>query len=239
MSTGNDHGNMVKCKQFLIYANEANRNGRIYPTTKSKGDDIMENHKNKNENTPSNETVNNLKDLSESMSNLFEKFIKKIDGDFNEPNTHNTSCKCDNSQCECEKNDSKRTEGDDVREMVDKFADHLEEVLGCKVAVVSMDELESMCSENDDDDQPDDYDNEIIARLQHLEEGLRIIMRGQSDSFCRSKPVVSKKRIKKLERKLDDIIEMMSSQQEDIDVITKTLVELTAPKNAKDSKSGK
>lgn len=241
MSTSNDdHGNMVTCKQIIIHSKKANRNGRIYPTTNDKGDDTMENRKSGNENTLSNENLNSLKDMTESMKNLFEKFLDNFDENSNEPNTHNSSCKCGNRECTGKReNNPDHDEDGNVREMVDKFADHLEEVLGHKVAVLSMDELESMCGESDDDDHSDDYDNEIIARLQHLEEGLRIIMRGQSDSFCRIKPVVSKKHIKKLERKLDDIIEMMYSQQQDIDAITKVLTELTAPKNTKEPKSGK
>lgn len=211
----------------------------------------MENKNNKNENNLSNEALNNLKDLRDSMNNILDQFLNKADGNTEEPNMYNNSCKCNSKQCDIEKkNEPDQDEAVNVREMVERFADHLGESLGCKAAVISMDELEAMsngCRGCDDDaeDSSDEYD-EIIARLKHLEEGIRIVLRGQNDSSpvmelasCRIKPAVTKKYVKKLERKLDDIIEMMQSQQQDIDAITKILIELTAPKDTKNSKSGK
>lgn len=241
----NDHENMV---------NKANRNnGRMYSATNNEGVDSMKNQENNksNENLTMSD-IKNLKDLTESMSNLFDKFINKLDETTNEANTPNSSCKCNNKQCSSEKkNEPDQDDAANVREMVERFANHLGESLGCQAAVISMDELEAMCNgchecdEDDAEDSSDEYD-EIIARLKHLEEGIRIVLRGQNDpspvmelASCRIKPAVSKKYVKKLERKLDDIIEMMHSQQQDIDAITKILIELTAPKDAKNSKSGK
>lgn len=234
----------VTCRQILMRPNKVNRNGRVYPTTKNKGDDIMENKNNKNENNLSNEALNNLKDLRDSMNNLLDQFLNKADGNTKEPNIYNT-CKCNNKQCECEKkNDPDQDEAPNVREIVERFADQIGESLGCKAVVISMDELEAMCNgcpgcdDDDAEDSSDEYD-EIIDRLKHLEEGIRIILRGQSDSSYRSKPAVSSERVRKIERQLDVIIQMMYNQQDDLDTITKILNGLTAPKDTNNSKSEK
>lgn len=110
--------------------------------------------------------------------------------------------------------------------------------------------------DEDEDDDEDDVDSileeiadkqdDIIKYLEHLEEGIRIIMREQNepniirhmlpDTIRKGKPRASKKRVKKLERKVERLDHIVDVQQKEINMLKVAIKELTTPK---DSKSGK
>lgn len=271
-----DHEKMIACKQVLMRPNEVNKNGRIYPTMKNEGDDIMKNKQNGKDNIMSNEALKNLKELAESVNNI----IGRINDNKIETNTKNTEG--DNSYentCECcnkhNHDDSpKESHDDNVDDMIKSFINHLENVLGVQAEVIPIngskslaDFISSICDkcdnceycdsfDADDDDDEDDVDSileeiadkqdDIIRYLEHLEEGIRIIMREQNepniirhmlpDTIRKGKPRASKKRVKKLERKVERLDHIVDVQQKEINMLKVAIKELTTPK---DSKSGK
>lgn len=260
-----DHENMITCKQVLMRPNQVNKNSRIYPTMKNEGDDIMENKQNGKDNIMSNEALKNLKELAESVNNLIDR-IGSNKSETNtkndkEDNCYENSCECCNKH---NHDDSpKESRDDDVDDMIKSFVSHLEDVLGYKAKVVPItsksftDFIGSICDKCDnreycnsfgDDDDEDEVDDileeiadkqdEIIRYLEHLEEGIRIIMRGQNESnidnnmipavIRKGKAVASKKRVKKLEEELAKAQRDISEQRAELHAVKEKLKKLMA-----------
>lgn len=260
-----DHENMITCKQVLMRPNEVNKNGRIYPATNDKGDDIMENKQNGKDNIMSNEALKNLKELAESVNNL----IDRIGSNKNDANTKNAKeDNCYENSCECcnkHNHDdlTKESRDNDVDDMIKSFVSHLGNVLGCKATVVPItgsksftDFIGSICDKcdnreycdsfggDDDEDEDDileeiaDKQDDIIKYLEHLEEGIRIIMRGQNESnidnnmipavIRKGKAVASKKRVKKLEEELAKAQRDISEQRAELHAVKEKLKKLMA-----------